>query len=350
VSIDRGVPRRWPSAVLLAVLAAACSGDDEQGDGAAEATGTDEEAPSAEVGQSLFAGVPEVVEEVQPSVVAIVTDVSEGSGVIYDDDGAVVTNAHVVADAQTVEVVFADGSRADADVVAGDPSVDLAVIRTNRDDLRAAEFSDATPRVGELAVAIGNPLGFENTVTAGIISGLERTVPGGGAALVGLLQTDAAISPGNSGGALVGASGEVIGINVAYIPPQGGAVAIGFAIPSVVVIDVADELLADGRVQHAFLGITPRALTRQLAEQYGIEADSGVLVVQVLPASPAADAGIRTGDVIVAIGDEPVDEPGDLLAELRTRDPGDRVELTLLRAGEEVTVQVEIGAAPPAEG
>lgn len=273
----------------------------------------------------------------------------EGSGVIYDDDGAIVTNAHVVAAAQMVDVTFADGSRAEGDVVAADPAVDLAVIQTDRNDLEAAEFSRRTPAAGELAVAIGNPLGFENTVTAGIISGLERSVPGGGTALVGLLQTDAAISPGNSGGALVGASGDVVGINVAYIPPAGGAVAIGFAIPSAVVVDVADELLADGQVEHPFLGIVPRALTPQLAVQYGIGPEAGVIVIEVVPDSPAEDAGIRAGDVITGIDGEQVDEPGDLLAELRANDPGDRVELRLLRNGEEETVEVELGAAPPVQ-
>ncbi|MGH9234935.1 MAG: S1C family serine protease, partial [Acidimicrobiales bacterium] len=280
----------------------------------------------------------------------VVTDVGEGSGVIYDDDGAIVTNAHVVAGAATVDVTFADGSRSDGEVVAADPSVDLAVIRTDRDDLEAANFSDGTPRVGELAVAIGNPLGFENTVTAGIVSGLERSVPGGGTALVGLLQTDAAISPGNSGGALVGATGEVIGVNVAYIPPAGGAVAIGFAIPSVVVVDVAEEILDGGQAEHAFLGIEPAALTPQLAGQYGIDAESGVLVLEVVPGSPAEEAGIGPSDVIVAVNDEEVAEPGDLLAELRTRDPGDTIELTVRRGGDDVSVDVELGPAPQVPG
>lgn len=344
MSIDGGHARRVLAIVLLVVLASTCSGDADPVPGTGAATGSNTAA------RVDFSDIPELVDEVQPSVVAVVTDVGEGSGVIYDDDGAIVTNAHVVGDARTVEVAFSDGSRAEgAVVVAADPSVDLAVIRTERDDLTAAEFSDKTPAVGELAVAIGNPLGLENTVTAGIISGLERSVPGGGTALVGLLQTDAAISPGNSGGALVGASGEVIGINVAYIPPAGGAVAIGFAIPSVVVVDVADELLADGQVEHAFLGIAPRALTPQLAEQYGIDTEAGVLVFDVVPGSPADDAGIRAGDVITGIDNEPVDEPGDLLAELRANDPGDRVELRVLRRGDEETVEVELGAAPPAQ-
>jgi serine protease DegQ len=334
--------RRALAVVLLAALAGAC----EDGGGPA----VTDAAPAGLSQEADLSDIPDLVDEVQPSVVAVVTDGGEGSGVIYDDDGTIVTNNHVVEGAQAVEAVFADGSRADAEVVATDSVVDLAVIRTDRDDLQAAEFAERTPRVGELAVAIGNPLGFENTVTAGIISGLERSVPGGGSALAGLLQTDAAISPGNSGGALVGPSGEVVGINVAYIPPTGGAVAIGFAIPSVVAVDVADELLADGHVEHAYLGIQPRTLTSQLAAQYGIDAEAGVLVVGVAEGSPAAEAGILPGDVIVDIDGEPVDEPGDLVSELRTHDPGERVELTLIRNGDEQTVEVVLGELPLPEG
>ena len=347
---DRRASQQFLAAVILAAVAGACSGDTDGGDPAAGDADAVEPVAAEEEGAAVFTGIPALVDEVQPSVVAVVTDVGEGSGVIYDDDGAIVTNAHVVAGAATVDVTFADGSRSDGEVVAADPSVDLAVIRTDRDDLAAANFSDSSPRVGELAVAIGNPLGFENTVTAGIISGLERSVPGGGTALVGLLQTDAAISPGNSGGALVGATGEVIGVNVAYIPPAGGAVAIGFAIPSVVVVDVAEEMLDDGQAEHAFLGITPAALTPQLAEQYGIGAESGVLVLEVVPGSPADEAGISPSDVIVAVDDEQVAEPGDLLAELRRRDPGDTIELTVLRGGDEESVDVELGLAPQVPG
>jgi serine protease DegQ len=353
VAIDRADPRRVPVVLLVvllvAVLAAACS-DDDPLPGTGGATVADETGSRDQDERADFSDIPDLVDEVQPSVVAVVTDVGEGSGVIYDDDGAVVTNAHVVAAAESVDVTFADGSRADGEVVAADPAVDLAVIRTDRDDLEAAQFSGQTPAVGELAVAIGNPLGLENSVTAGIVSGLERSVPGGGTALVGLLQTDAAISPGNSGGALVGGSGEVVGVNVAYIPPAGGAVSIGFAIPSPVVVDVVDELLDDGQVEHAFLGIALRPLTPQLAEQYGIASESGVLVIDVVPGGPADDAGVEAGDVITAINGEPVAEPGDLLVELRASEPGDRVELGLLRGGAEETIEVELGAAPPAEG
>jgi S1-C subfamily serine protease len=275
----------------------------------------------------------------------VATDTGEGSGVVYDEDGVIVTNGHVVGESETVDVSLADGSRAEAEVVAVDPVVDLAVVRVDRNDLPDATFAERLPEVGDPAVAIGNPLGLENTVTAGIVSGLERSVPGGGAPLAGLLQTDAPISPGNSGGALVGPAGEVIGVNVAYIPPQGGAVSIGFAIPSPLVTDIADELLADGHAEHAFLGVTPVTLTSQLAERFGIDADGGVLVLEVQPGGPADAAGVRAGDVVTGIEGDEVRELGDLLGALRARDPGDDVQLTVLRDGDERTVEVELGQA-----
>jgi serine protease DegQ len=322
-------------AALASATLTACVGDDDASP-AAEAAGDPPE-------RGPLAGVPDLVDRLQPSVVAVATDVGEGSGVIYHDDGVIVTNRHVVGEAATVDVRFADGARAEADVVAVDPVVDLAVVRTDRGDLPEAAFATRVPDVGELAIAIGNPFGFENTATAGIVSGTERSIPGGGSSLAGLIQTDAAISPGNSGGALVDAAGEVMGINVAYVPPQGGAVSIGFAIPAPLVVDVVDELLADGEAEHAFLGVTPVSLDRRVAEQYGIDADGGALVLEVQPGSPADTAGIRPGDVVVRLGEDDVSEVGDLLGALLASTPGDRVEVTVLRDGRERTVEVELG-------
>ena len=195
---------------------------------------------------------------------SIVQDNGEGSGVVWNADGVVVTNNHVVEGVDQVIVVYADGKRADGKVLATDPLSDLAIVQTDRKDAPPASFATEVPPVGSMAIAIGNPLGFENSATVGIISGNHRSIPGAASqapALVDLIQTDAAISPGNSGGALVGADTKVIGINVAYIPPSAGSVAIGFAIPAPTVTDVVDQLLKTGRAQHAYLGVLPVPLT-----------------------------------------------------------------------------------------
>ncbi|MEX2195482.1 MAG: trypsin-like peptidase domain-containing protein [Thermoleophilaceae bacterium] len=302
--------------------------------------------------EGTFGRIPEVVDELRPSVVAVFAEsergAGEGSGVIWDGDGIVVTNNHVVEGADDVEVQLASGERLAAEVRATDPRTDLAVLEVRRDGLPAAEFADRLPAVGELAVAIGNPLGFEETVTAGIVSGVDRSLPTGGTtpALVGLLQTDAAISPGNSGGALVDANGKVIGINVAYIPPQRQAVSIGFAIPAPIVIEVVEELLEDGRVEHAFLGVGLAPLTRQVAERFDIDTEGGAIVTVVGEDTPASDARIRRGDVIVAIEGADVRAVEDVFAALRDRAPGDELELTVLRDGERLDLSVELGERP----
>jgi S1-C subfamily serine protease len=223
---------------------------------------------------------------------------------------------------------------------------DIAVLKVDRDDLPAAGFARELPVVGALAVAIGNPLGFENTVTAGIISGLHREIPGGGTtpALVDLIQTDAPISPGNSGGALVDRNGQVVGINVAYIPPQGGAVSLGFAIPSATAVRVADELIAKGKVEFAYLGIRPVQVTPELNQAYGIGSDTGVLVAEVVPRSPAARAGLRSGDVVVRLDDRQIEVVEDIFAELRQLKPGETAKLELKRNGQAKTVEVTLGA------
>ena len=181
------------------------------------------------------------------------------------------------------------------------------MVEVERDDLQPATFQPAPPVVGELAVAMGSPLGFQNTITAGIISGLHREIPGsaeqGIRSLVDLIQTDAAISPGNSGGALVNGRGEVVGINVAYIPPEQGAVAIGFAIPGATAVDVVGQLLRNGRATHSYLGIQPDQVTREVAAELGLDEASGVVVLAAIDGGPAAKAGLRPGDVIVAIDD-----------------------------------------------
>jgi S1-C subfamily serine protease len=292
-----------------------------------------------------------VVGKVEPSVVTVLAGEGLGSGVVYKSDGVIITNEHVVDDAPTQHVVvaFADGRRATGRVVATDSVTDLAVVRADRDNLPGATFRAELPRVGELAVALGSPLGFAGSATAGIVSGLSREVPGSaqqGHALVDLIQTDAAISPGNSGGALVDAQGRVIGINEAYIPPQAGAVSIGFAIPAATVVHVVQQLLKSGTAQHAFVGIRPATLTPQIADRLGIEADGGVVVLDTVKGGPAARAGIVAGDVITKIDGTEVRSVEDFLGELRNASPGDRIELRIARDDATRTVSAVVADRP----
>lgn len=307
-------------------------------------------APGAADGATL-ATVPEVVDRVAPSVVTILRPGGGlGSGVVYRADGLIVTNAHVVGQAQDVTVVFADGSRVEGTVVAADRTTDLAVVRVPRDGLPAPEYVDTLPVQGELAIAIGTPLGFTTTVTVGVVSGLGREIPGAAAAgqraLVNLIQTDAAISPGNSGGALVDGQGRVIGINEAYIPPEAGAVSIGFAIPSTTVVDVVDQLLATGTVEHPFLGVGLRTVTPRLRDALGVAAERGAIVVEIAPGGPAADSGLRPGDVIVRFAGQDVGTVTNLLGALRSTEPGQAVPVLVVRDGERVELSVTVGQRP----
>jgi S1-C subfamily serine protease len=341
-------------AAVLLFPSLACSDDDTPATDATavapsqttpEAQGSGNLSPSS--GASL-ADVPRIVEEVSPSVVTVVQADGEGSGVIWDEDGRIVTNNHVVEGVTSVQVVLASGERIPATVRATDPLTDLAVLETNRDGLEPAQFGDGLPVIGELAVAIGNPLGFESTVTAGIISGLHRAIPSGGQTpeLVDLLQTDAAISPGNSGGALVNGRGLVMGINVAFIPPTSEAVAIGFAIPAPTVTSVVEQLISTGTVEHAFLGIEPRPVTEGIASQLGLSDTSGVLVFDVTPGSPADTAGLEPGDVIIGFDGKQIEEVEDLFTALRPKRPGDEVTIRLLRSGAEQEVEATLTDRP----
>ena len=299
--------------------------------------------------------VPELVRRVEPSIVAILVTRAgvqdgEGSGVIVRSEGVIVTNNHVVAGATDVTVALADGTQLPATVEATDPVSDLAIVRVDRDGLPAVELAEGYPEIGQLAVAVGNPLGFENTVTAGIISGLGRSIPAsaaqGGQSLVDLVQTDAAISPGNSGGALIGPDGRLVGINVAYIPPAAGAVSLGFAIPAPTVRDVVDELLEDGTAEHAYIGVQLATVTPQAAEQLGLAVDSGAAVLSVEPGSPADVAGLQQGDVITGIDGEEVRDLQGLLTQLRRYDPGDAAELTVVGEDGDERVPIEFATRP----
>ena len=310
--------------------------------------------PVAKVASVLSPSVVQInVSGVQQTPLGAQREVGIGSGVIYRPDGYMVTNNHVVEGSRSVEVAFADGSTEPGRVVGTDPTTDVAVVKVDRDNLPAASFSGSDPVVGQMAVAAGSPSGFESTVTSGIVSGTGREVPAqytGGqqqSSLVDLIQTDAAISPGNSGGALADRDGRVIGINVAYLPPgETGAENIGFAIPSETAASVADQIIGNGEATHPYLGVYLSDLTRETARRFGSPVDSGALVEEVEPGGPADTAGVRRGDVVTAAGREEVRSSGDLISVLRSYRAGDPVELTVLRNGEKTSLRVNLSESP----
>ena len=230
-----------------------------------------------------------------------------GSGFLITPDGYLVTNSHVASGATRVEVTLADGRTASADVVGDDPDSDLAVLKVAADDLSSCRFGATSDvRVGQIAIAIGSPYGFQHTVTAGIVSALGRSMRAStGRLLDNVLQTDASLNPGNSGGPLVNARGEVIGVNTAVILPAQG---ICFAIAASTAERVASALIRDGRVRRAWLGLGGQThpMPRRVVRHFGLNIDSGVRVESLERGSPAADAGMKTGDIVVGIDGMPV--------------------------------------------
>jgi len=296
-----------------------------------------------------FALVPVVARKLQPSVVTIQTDAGLGSGVVWSADGLIVTDAHVVGQSKTVQVSFADGKEVKGAVKGTDEVTDLAIVQADRTGLTPARFVTALPQLGDLAVVIGSPLGFTNSVTAGVISGEDREIPGSASetqSLVGLIQTDAAVSPGNSGGALANGAAGVTGIVEAYIPPSEGAVSLGFAIPSATVVDVVRQLVANGKATHAYLGVASTMITPEIQKQLGLSTTKGVALQQVGKGSPAADAGLRSGDVVTAIDGQPIASPEDVLAAIRRHQPGDKATVTYVRDREKHTVDVTLADRP----
>lgn len=345
------------AALLVAVGAlVACS----SGGSAAKSTTTTSSASTSTGGASgdgagtPYDAVPALVQRLEPSVVSVrvrsATGTAEGSGVIVRSDGVIVTNHHVVSSGEKVAVTFADGTTVAAEQRAADPATDLAILQVDRRHLPAAELADTYPEIGQFAAAIGNPLGFENSVTVGVVSGLGRSLPSPdaqeGQALVDLIQTDAAISPGNSGGALISSDGSVIGISVAYAPPTTGAVSLGFAIPAPTVADVVHQLLTDGSVAHPFVGVQLASVTSQIAQRFDLGTDAGALIMAVEAGGPAEGAGVRRGDIVTAVDGHPVRGVGDFLTQLRHHQPGDDLPLRLRRGSGARTITVHLGDRP----
>jgi S1-C subfamily serine protease len=337
--------------LALALALAGCSSGTSAG--TATSTSTVARTAAAATGPASrlndWSRIPRIAARVAPSIVTIQTADGLGSGVIWSADGKIVTDAHVVGTSKTVTVAFADGRSTSGTVLATDPVTDLAVLEVSRTHLPAATFERPLPALGDLAVAIGSPLGFTNSVTAGVVSGVGREIPGSAAetqSLVDLLQTDAAISPGNSGGALVDGAGRVIGLVEAYIPPSEGAVALGFAIPSHTVVVTVEQLLASGRASHSYLGITTATITPDLQQELGLTQATGALVQTVARNGPAAAAGIQPGDIVTAAGGRPVTSPEDLIAVLRDHQAGDTIPVTVVRDGAKQTVDVKLAERP----
>jgi S1-C subfamily serine protease len=293
--------------------------------------------------------VPNVVRQLQPSVVTIGTGDGIGSGVVWSSGGLIVTNAHVVGTNKDVTVDFADGKQVRGTVKATDIVTDLAVVQADRKGLTPARFETKLPDLGSLAVVIGSPLGFTNSVTSGVISGEGRTIPNSAQesqSLVDLIQTDAGVSPGNSGGALANQDGEVTGIVEAYIPPSAGAVSLGFAIPAGTVVDVVKQLIATGKAQHSFLGVSTAAITPEIQRQLDLDQSTGAAIVRITRNGPAERAELEQGDVIIQIGSTEVTSPETLLLALRRTKPGQTVPVTFIRDGEQRTAQVTLADRP----
>jgi S1-C subfamily serine protease len=330
--------------------------------------------PAASTSESL--SVSEIYERTYEGVVEITSMSSQssplggeqqaqgqGSGFVYDAEGHIVTNDHVVSGAESVSVRFWDGSTYDATVVGTDPSTDLAVIKVDApaEVLHPLELGDSTQlSVGEGVVALGSPFGLEGTVTSGIVSALNRQMTSqNNFTISNSIQTDAAINHGNSGGPLVNAAGQVIGVNTQIKSDSGGSDGIGFAIPSSTVSSIVPQIVSDGSVEHAYLGVGVASLSESVAEALGIPA--GAMVTEVRQGTPAAEAGLRAatgsamadgqsyptgGDVITAVDDTAVTSGADLQSAIDAKRPGDTVTITFTRDGTSTTVEVSLGTRP----
>ncbi len=278
---------------------------------------------------------------------------SLGSGVIISADGYIVTNNHVIADYEDIVIKLVDGMEfkgEDVKVVGRDPQTDLAVIKVNtKKPLPTITYADpATIKVGDWAIAIGNPFGLQGTVTVGIISAKGRTgIPlPEGPTRQDFIQTDAAINPGNSGGALVNIKGELIGINTAISSPVGVNVGVGFAVPVTLVKSVTEQLIAHGKVIRGYLGIRPQVITEKIRQALQLKDTTGVLIGEVLTNTPAEKAGLKAGDVILAINDEPVNGVENFRNRIAEFKPGTEITLTIVRDRKQLTKKVTLAEFP----
>ena len=266
-----------------------------------------------------------------------------GSGVVVSEDGYILTNHHVVDGAQEIKVEFAEGKTYSAKLIGSDAPSDLAVLKVSgKFPVLPLGDSDKV-RVGDVVLAVGNPLGVGQTVTSGIISAKGRQTGLSDGSFEDFLQTDAAINQGNSGGALVNTRGELIGINSQILSPTGVNIGIGFSIPSNMAREVRDQLIKRGNVRRGQLGIYPQAVTAELASGLGLKDTKGVLVADVDPSGAASKAGVKRGDVILKIDNNEVNNPNALRNRIAMTDPGTEVNLTIVREGKEQQIKVKLG-------
>jgi len=304
-------------------------------------------APGLTSAESLSSSFKEAAGAVAQSVVHIMVDQrGQGTGFVVRDDGFIVTNNHVVADADEVTVRLAGGREYNAVVIGTDPETDLAVIRIEAPDLSPARLGDSSAlEVGEWVIAVGSPFGLEQTVTAGIVSATGRRGMGL-ATFENFIQTDAAINPGNSGGPLVNLDGEVVGMNTAITTRTGGSAGIGFAIPSNMIRRVTDSIIDSGHVSRGWLGIRIQPLTDNLALSFGAPDAHGALIAEVIPDGPSDEAGLEAGDIVTDIGGRHLQQPGDLLHAVAGSRPGARVDVEVLRDGRPRAFEVTLGTRP----
>lgn len=274
---------------------------------------------------------------------------SLGSGFIMSPDGYVLTNAHVISEADEIVVKLADQREFDAEVVGYDERSDVGLLKIDAEGLPTLDIGDSDElQVGQWVLAIGSPFGLEHTATQGIVSALERSLPND--TYTPFIQTDVAVNPGNSGGPLFNGDGEVIGINAQIFSRTGGFMGLSFAVPINVAMDVAEQLRTEGKVRRGYLGVSIQPVDRGLAESFGLEKPVGALVSDVLPDSPAQEAGLEAGDIILEFDGQRISEAADLPPLVGRTAIGSEAEVTVLREGERRTITVELGELPDEPG
>ncbi len=269
-----------------------------------------------------------------------------GSGVIVSANGYILTNHHVIEAADEIEVALPDGRKIEAEIIGSDPDTDLAVLRIDLQELPAITFGlSEQAKVGDVVLAVGNPFGVGQSVTMGIIGALGRTQVGINV-FEEFIQTDAAINPGNSGGALTDTSGNLIGINTAIYSRSGGSLGIGFAIPVHVVKEIMEQIIQSGSVIRGWLGVSMQNMTRELADSFGLDTMKGTLIAGVLKDGPADLAGIKPGDILIAVEGKPIQNSAELLNKVAALPPGETVTVTIIRNNREQNIAIKVGVRP----